>query len=942
MDSIARAFGSTTAVEKTRKEQDSSQLGAGARRSGFFAGKQKPNTTIADGDAGDEPLSTDTDSGLTALAERSHDEVEKAARRCIDSLDLEASVDKGDAATPPTAEAVLDALDAFQRSANEAIERLAEGAENVNRMRLRKKENWMNMKMETLRTATKTKLKQKEVAMNAQFKRDMNSKIKELTEGGLGQQLHEALDEKVRLEGELKASTIKATTIEGTLSAVRGKLETTEKEATALRHNVQALEEEGETARKQVNLISETLKGSKEEIRKQREQISSLQQQLGDTSQQQALQADLEEARKARDEAEMVRLRQVEEAGAEIERLKAEVAEGKTGVGAAAGEANLLRTQLEDSQRALATVRDELDQAHEEIVQRDRATAALADAAVAKEAELLAMQQAKEAAMEEAKAAAQAEQASGELGALRAELANCKAAQAATQAKLDAREKEAGQLRKKAEQLESAAKAEKQAHADKLNASESESGALKEKLAQLESMLGGPALAAGSGDGDGDDPEAAAARAAAAAAAEEERRRREAALKAEREKLEEALKEALSSADKYRTKTMTLEERVYELLRRHRVAMEGLERTTDALHRTARAMDKQHLAMEHAGQHNREERKVLISTAISSLQHLRTHLLSTLGSVYDIHKARSANDALPVPSLHVDSVKASKLKASSSLPTIASPYSPQVRSAKVQQSEVAAPRLPMPGGGMPLGYPLKLLRPLPSQVTRGNHGGDAEPDSEAAAEEGAAAGGAASSPGGHDPSRPSPDAAREKEGAIPGLPLLGILRHTAAGFEREATTASGRAMGRADPLRTPSPTRKQPLPGSLYMEQIAAYNTSRRDAIRVLVAECKSDPLPGRVKPALLRKWADEEALLSDAELAAKSPTGSLNQLKHKRVEGERATRAASRAREQAVAAAGKAAKVHEELHTQPELLPLPPTAKRSSPRATPHKPGSQ
>ena len=66
MDSIARAFGSTTAVEKTRKEQDSSQLGAGARRSGFFAGKQKPNTTIADGDAGDEPLSTDTDSGLTA------------------------------------------------------------------------------------------------------------------------------------------------------------------------------------------------------------------------------------------------------------------------------------------------------------------------------------------------------------------------------------------------------------------------------------------------------------------------------------------------------------------------------------------------------------------------------------------------------------------------------------------------------------------------------------------------------------------------------------------------------------------------------------------------------------------------------------------------------------------------------------------------------------
>ena len=96
--------GGPTAVERTRKEN--ANLGAGARRSGFFAGKQKPNTTIADEDAGEEPTASD-ESGLSGLVERSHDDVEKAARHCIDGLDLEAAVDKGDDARP-SAEAVLD------------------------------------------------------------------------------------------------------------------------------------------------------------------------------------------------------------------------------------------------------------------------------------------------------------------------------------------------------------------------------------------------------------------------------------------------------------------------------------------------------------------------------------------------------------------------------------------------------------------------------------------------------------------------------------------------------------------------------------------------------------------------------------------------------------------------------------------------------------------
>ena len=55
-----------------------------------------------------------------------------------------------------------------------------------------------------------------------------------------------------------------------------------------------------------------------------------------------------------------------------------------------------------------------------------------------------------------------------------------------------------------------------------------------------------------------------------------------------------------SPADYYWTKTMTLEERVFEVVRRYKLAMEGLERTTDALHRTARAMDKQQVEAENA------------------------------------------------------------------------------------------------------------------------------------------------------------------------------------------------------------------------------------------------------------------------------------------------------------------------------------------------------
>ena len=49
----------------------------------------------------------------------------------------------------------------------------------------------------------------------------------------------------------------------------------------------------------------ETLKGCKEEVRSQKQEIATLQEQLGDSSKQAALQAELEETRRARDDAEM-------------------------------------------------------------------------------------------------------------------------------------------------------------------------------------------------------------------------------------------------------------------------------------------------------------------------------------------------------------------------------------------------------------------------------------------------------------------------------------------------------------------------------------------------------------------------------------------------------------------------------------------------------------
>ena len=304
---------------------------------------------------------------------------------------------------------------------------------------------------------------------------------------------------------------------------------------------------------------------------------------------------------------------------------------------------------------------------------------------------------------------------------------------------------------------------------------------------------------------------------------------------------------------------MTLEERVFEVVRRYKLAMEGLERTTDALHRTARAMDKQQVEAENAGRHSKEERRVLVSTAIASLQHLRTHLLATLGSVYDLRHGKSGVGDGTNSSPFDVSMQVRTLKASGSLPTIASPYSSHVRAAQPDQDVV--PKLPMPGGGVPLGYPLHLVRPSPAKAA-GNE--SLVPESQ----------------------------------QQPASPLLGVLRHTTTHVGTGTTST-------ASPHR--SPTKKHLPPH--YLEHVAAYDTSRREAIRILVAE--SDAVPGRIRPALLHKWAAEE-LAHPADELASGGEGTL-QLRHRKEERARAAKATARARAQAIAATESAAKVHDE-----------------------------
>ena len=80
----------------------------------------------------------------------------------------------------------------------------------------------------------------------------------------------------------------------------------------------------------------------------------------------------------------------------------------------------------------------------------------------------------------------------------------------------------------------------------------------------------------------------------------------------------------------------------------------------------------------------------------------------------------------------------------------------------------------------------------------------------------------------------------------------------------------------------------------------------------------------GRIKPALLRKWATDSGSQVSED---RSPNGGLGEI---RLAGERATRAAMRARESALDAAAKAAEAHEELDAVPPIVP--PT--------TPYAPG--
>ena len=1002
MDAVSRAFGNGPGpAERTSKSAGRPGF---SLRGGRMSGEEPEGAEGAAAGPGD-------DGGLKSLVERAHAELEKAGQSAIAALHLTGTTDDAEEQQPARVE-LLEALDAFQRSASAAVERLAEGSGNVARLQVRKKENWMNMKLETLRNATKTKLKQQEIKLAAVHKRELAEKIRGIGEGGLGEQLAEAVEARSRLEAELKAALSKGGTLEATTTALREKLEAAAAEATQREHAVERLTAEGEVSRKQLSVAKETLKASKDELNQQREQIGAMQAQLAGGAEQASrvdrLQSEVLAALSARDAAEAAQ----KEAEAEAARLRDELARG---AGFATDEAETLRRELSIAQSALEAQREELAMSHQELEARDAAMAALAVASQENHRREQELQKRIEAAEKAAEAAAEAaradlaagsdeaEKSGGQQGApslpilasaidpeevdrrvlaateaLGADLAASREAQWTAEARLSEKGKEADGYKATIAKIETMHAAELRRLGDAATEAKGEVARLNRAVATLETRLKAAAAenarrqsmhqaAAGEGEGGGVGNDGSYSNGG------------------ERERLEQRLKAVLSSADYYWTKTMTLEDRVLELVRRYKIAMETLEKTTEALNKMTRAMEKQQAAMEKAGKASREEKKALVSTALSSLQHLRTHLLATLGNVYDL----SGKSSSAPPRFNLDvSLKARALKGSGSLPAIASPYSTHVRTAQLSAThstgrsgagDIVAVKQPMPGGGVPLGYALHLVRP--SHHNQDNPAGV-----------GATAVGASSS------SSPPPFATHHGSAAaaiIPSLfassssvmgrahphasyssappalrdastealvgrsselgsrragpaiaPMLGVLRHTAAGFERQTSdrASSERSPGSrgppqphihasfSSPSSSPSPRRRGQFAQSpLYTEHLVhAYETSRREAIKILVAESMTDAgqASGRIKPALLRKWAnDSGSQVSEDRSPDRSPNGGLGQM---RLAGERATHAAMRARESALAAAAKAAEAHEELDAVPPIVP--PT--------TPYAPG--
>ena len=223
--------------------------------------------TSGEEDYSEEESQPPRDKGHAALVERAQAELDSAVRHVIDGLELEKAVEVGSSGAAPSVEEILEALDTLQRSANAAIELFADGSELASRKKLRAQHNLSKLKLETMRTATKMKLKQQEVRLVSEHKRELSMKIREISEGGVGQKLAEAMEAKDSLEEQVKTLNVKSGRLEETLSALNKKLSALGGAGERAEWALRTSEEERETLRKQFELCQGSLEQSKEEVK---------------------------------------------------------------------------------------------------------------------------------------------------------------------------------------------------------------------------------------------------------------------------------------------------------------------------------------------------------------------------------------------------------------------------------------------------------------------------------------------------------------------------------------------------------------------------------------------------------------------------------------------------------------------------------------------------
>ena len=109
----------------------------------------------------------------------------------------------------------------------------AREVEAASRHKLRQKDNWWKLKLETQRTASKASLKNQEHAMQASFETKLRERVKELVDNG-DSALTDALAENERLQNELQVMNDKHSTLDETMKWVKKEAKETERKLTAL------------------------------------------------------------------------------------------------------------------------------------------------------------------------------------------------------------------------------------------------------------------------------------------------------------------------------------------------------------------------------------------------------------------------------------------------------------------------------------------------------------------------------------------------------------------------------------------------------------------------------------------------------------------------------------------------------------------------------------